>query len=188
VNLYTRFLVVSPSATNRCPRHHSDSKTSSWHCQQIKIEITRGTDPYLVKDILQFVLCERAALHILDSAQVFGQLFSVGFRNRYHLLSCQLLSKQGWITNVNLGTNNEAWYSGTMLLNIKEKGNHDPSSEEAVIGWRCCHNTTSDLPYSHDAARCGHGSRMFANEAGEVTERQNRNTSVWGYDSGLRRS
>ena len=33
-----------------------------------------------------------------------------------------------------------------------------------------------------------HFSRTFSNDAGDVTLKQTRNTSVWGYDSGRRRS
>jgi hypothetical protein len=42
----------------------------------------------------------------------------------------------------------------------KAKRDHDPSSEEAVVEWRCYHNTT-DLPYLYGAAKLGHGSRTF---------------------------
>ena len=76
--------------------------------------------PYLIEDILQLVLRQRRALHILDRSQVFRHTFSVLFTYWLHALFGQLFPYLRVIAKIGLRTHYEARYSWAVVMNFWE--------------------------------------------------------------------
>ena len=75
---------------------------------------------YLIEDILQLVLRQCRALHVLDCSQVFRHTFSVLFAYWLHALLRQLFPYLWVITKIGLRSNYEARYSRTMVMDFWE--------------------------------------------------------------------
>ena len=93
---------------------------------------------YLIEDILQLVLRQRRAFHILDCSQVFRHTLSVLFAYWLHALFGQLLPYLRVIAKIGLRTHYEARYSWAMVMNLWEP----LLSNVLERRWRC--NTEAD--------------------------------------------
>ena len=76
--------------------------------------------PYLIEDILQLVLRQCRALHVLDCSQVLRHTFSVLFAYWLHALFGQLFPYLWVIAKIGLRTNYEARYSRAVVMNFWE--------------------------------------------------------------------
>ena len=75
---------------------------------------------YLIENILQLVLRQRRALHVLDCSQIFGHALSVLFAYWLHPLFGQFFPYLWVLTQIGLRTNNEARYSRAMMMDFRE--------------------------------------------------------------------
>lgn len=74
----------------------------------------------LVENVLQLVLGQSTALHVLDGAKFLSHSLSVFLTHRLHLLLRKLLPDAGIVPQVCLGTDNEARYAGAMVMNFRK--------------------------------------------------------------------
>jgi hypothetical protein len=79
-----------------------------------------GELEYLIKHVLQLVLRQCAALHILDSSQLLGHPLSVLFSNWCHLLLHKLLPDTLIISQIGLRADNQAWDAWAVVMNFRE--------------------------------------------------------------------
>lgn len=77
-------------------------------------------NPYLIKDILQLVLGESAALHVFHRAQLFGHFLSVLLSNWCHFLFGQLLLDTGLVPQIGLSTDDQAWHAWAVMVYFLE--------------------------------------------------------------------
>lgn len=75
---------------------------------------------YLIEDVLQLILRQSRALDIFHSTQFLGHPITVFLANGLHLLLCQLLSDSGVISQIGLSADNQAWHTGTVVVNLGE--------------------------------------------------------------------
>lgn len=75
---------------------------------------------YLVENILQLKLRKRTAFDVLDSVQLLSHALAVFPPNRRHLLLHELFFDTGVISQVDLGTDNEAGNPGAVVVNLGE--------------------------------------------------------------------
>lgn len=79
----------------------------------------RSTDPsYLVKHILQLILSQSRTFHIFDCTQLFGHPLSIVSLHRLHPLLGKLIFDRRILPEVDLGTNNETWDAGTVMMDF----------------------------------------------------------------------
>lgn len=103
----------------------------------------QGAVAYLVEDILELVLCQSTALDVLDRAQILGHSLAVLLAHWLHLLLAQLLPNTWVISQIRLGTHNQAWHTGAVMVNfgkplfadVLERGRRgDGETDEEDIG------------------------------------------------------
>ena len=75
---------------------------------------------YLVEHILQLVLCESTALHILDGAELLGHPLAVLLPHRGHLLFGQLLPHARVVPQIYLGADDQARDAGAVMMDFRE--------------------------------------------------------------------
>lgn len=81
---------------------------------------TERFDTYLIKDILELILCQRRTLNILDSTKLLRHAFTVLLTDRAHLLLRQLLAHAWIIAQIGLSTNNQARNTWAVMVNLWE--------------------------------------------------------------------
>lgn len=74
----------------------------------------------LIKNILQLILCQSTALHILHSSKLFGHTLAILPPHRGHLLLAQLLTHTRVLTQICLGADNQAGDARTMVVYFGE--------------------------------------------------------------------
>lgn len=98
---------------------------------------------YLVKNILQLVLRQSTALDVFHRAQLLSHPLTILPPYRRHLLFGQFLSDTGVISQIDLGTNNEARntravvvdFGKPLLADVFERGGRsDAETHEEDIG------------------------------------------------------
>lgn len=98
---------------------------------------------YLIKHVLELVLSQRAAFDIFHRAQVFGHALAVLAADGAHLLLGKLLAHAGIIPQVDLGTDNQAWDAGAVVVDLGEPllanvfergGRRDAEADEEDVG------------------------------------------------------
>ena len=98
---------------------------------------------HLIKHILQLILRQRRALHILDSAQLFRHPLSILPPNRAHLLLIELLAHAGVIAEIGLRADDQAGHAGTVVVHLWEPlfahvleggGRGDGEADEEDVG------------------------------------------------------
>ena len=75
---------------------------------------------YLVKNVLELVLCQSTALDILDSTEFLGHALSVLPAHRRHLLLGEFVADAGVVPQVNLGAHNEARDTRAVVVDLGE--------------------------------------------------------------------
>lgn len=82
----------------------------------------RGRDKctYLVKDILQLVLREGAALDVLDRTKLLGHPLAILLPHGLHFLFRQLLTHAGIIPQIDLGADDEAGHARAVVVYFGE--------------------------------------------------------------------
>ena len=75
---------------------------------------------YLVKDVLQLVLCQSRALDVLDGTELLGHAVTVFLADGLHLLAGQLLTDIGVIAQIGLGADNKAGDTGAVVVHFGE--------------------------------------------------------------------
>lgn len=75
---------------------------------------------YLVKHILELVLRQRTALDVFNRAEVLCHTLTILSADRGHLLLGKLLSDAGVISQIDLGSDNEAGNAGAVVVNLGE--------------------------------------------------------------------
>ena len=75
---------------------------------------------YLIKDILQLVLRQSAALDILDRPELLGHALAVLLSYWLHLLFCQLFPHLWVVAQVHLGADNEAGDAGAVVVDLRK--------------------------------------------------------------------
>lgn len=75
---------------------------------------------YLVKDILQFVLRQGRALHVLDRAELLGHPISILLTDWLHFLPGKLLTDTGVIAQIGLGADDETGDAGAVVVDFGE--------------------------------------------------------------------
>lgn len=81
---------------------------------------TSNNNSYLIEHILQLELRESRALHVLDSAKVFGHALAIFFPHGLHLLLAELLAHLRIITQICLSANNEARHARAVVVDLGE--------------------------------------------------------------------
>jgi hypothetical protein len=75
---------------------------------------------YLVKYILELVLRQSTALDVFNRAEVLCHTLTVLSADWGHLLLGKLLSDAGVISQIDLGSDNEAGNAGAVVVNLGE--------------------------------------------------------------------
>ena len=75
---------------------------------------------YLIKNILQLKLRQCTALDVLDSSEILGHAFTILSSNWLHFLLGQLFSNAGILTQIDLGTDNQARHAGAVVMHLGE--------------------------------------------------------------------
>lgn len=79
-----------------------------------------GKEMYLIKDILQFVLCQSRTLDVFDSAEFFSHAVTIFLADRLHLLAGELIPHTSIVTQIGLGANNQAGNTGAVVVDFGE--------------------------------------------------------------------
>lgn len=104
-----------------------------------------GVFTYLIKHILKFVLSQRAALDIFHRTQILGHALAILPAHGLHLLLRQLLFHTGIVSQIHLGSDDEAGNTGTVMMNLGEpffpdvlegSGRGDAETDQEDIGLR----------------------------------------------------
>lgn len=75
---------------------------------------------YLIKYVLKLVLSQCRAFDVLDRTQLLCHAFTVFFPDRLHFLFRQLLPHAWVISQIGLGTDDEAGYARAVVVNLGE--------------------------------------------------------------------
>jgi len=75
---------------------------------------------YLIKDVLQLVLCQSGTLDIFHSTKLLGHPVTILLTNGLHLLASKLLAHVRIVAQIGLGTNDEARDTGAVMVNFRE--------------------------------------------------------------------
>lgn len=124
---------------------------------------------HLVKDILQSSLRQCGTLDVFHSSE----------------LPCQSLSLFGGDWSLLLPSEFLQMATGSSVTLL---GLDIPSTHLSSLRSTCVPTIRHGTPGQWWCTSGNHFSLTFSNDAGEVTEKQTRKTSVWGYDRGRRRS
>ena len=73
---------------------------------------------HLVKYVLQLVLCQSAALNVLNGTQGPGHGFAIRLCNRAHLLFCELVLNLLVISQIDLSAHYEARHARAMMVDL----------------------------------------------------------------------
>ena len=106
---------------------------------------------YLIKDILQFVLCQSTALNVFHCTQLFGHPLTILLHDWRHLLLCKLLPDRSLIPKIGLCANNQTWYSRTMMVYFGE-----PFFADVFEG---CRGGDGEANQEHVCLRVGEGAQ-----------------------------
>ena len=87
-------------------------------CARAAAAVRGGT--YLVENVLQLVLCQGAALHILDGAEFLCHPLAVLLPYRRHLLLGQLVAHARVVPQIYLGADYEAGHTGAVVVDLRE--------------------------------------------------------------------
>jgi len=79
-----------------------------------------GSHDRLVEHVLEALLRESGALHVLDGAKLPGESLPQLNAHRSLLLSAQLLNNRRVIAQVHLGAHDEAWHTGAMVMDLRK--------------------------------------------------------------------
>ena len=88
----------------------------AWGASEPLFEI--GT--HLVKDVLQTLLCQRRALHILHRAKLPSKPLALFWGNRTLLLPRQLVQHLWVVPEIDLGADDEARHTGAVMVHLRE--------------------------------------------------------------------
>lgn len=73
---------------------------------------------YLIENILQLVLRQCRAFHVLDRAKILRHFFAILASHRLHPLFCQFLLDLSILPQIDLSANNEARNTGTVVVHL----------------------------------------------------------------------
>lgn len=144
------FLVVggSRAATIACRSRFISAAArvfSRWLLEEgrEKEEREKGVPTHLVKNVLQLVLGERAALDVPHGTQLLGHLLAILLPHGRHLLLAQLLAHAGIIAQIGLGADDEARHARAVVVHLGEPlfpdvleggGRGDGEADEEDVG------------------------------------------------------
>lgn len=83
---------------------------------QQKIEVS----VYLIKDILQLILCQGRTLDVFNSAKFLSHPVTVFLADGGHLLAGELIPDSGIVAQIGLGTDNQAGNTGAVVVDFGE--------------------------------------------------------------------
>jgi hypothetical protein len=98
---------------------------------------------HLIKNILQLILRQRRALHILNSTQLLRHPLAILPPNRAHLLLRQLIAHAGVVAQIGLGADDEAGDAWAVVVDFWEPlfahvleggGGGDGEADEEYVG------------------------------------------------------
>ena len=100
---------------------------------------------YLVENILQLVLRQSAAFHIFNRTELLCHPLAIFPPNRGHLLLGKLFPDARIVSQIDLGSDNEARNAGTVVVNLGKPllsyvleggGRCDTEADEEHVGLR----------------------------------------------------
>lgn len=144
---------------------------SSDDCLRVSLSPSEcpGGAAYLVKDILQSSLCQGGTFNVFHSSELPCQSLSLFGGDGSLLLPSEFLQ----MTTISSAPCSSISPKQTYLSSLRST---------------CVPTMRQGTPGQWWWTSGNHFSFTFSKDAGEVTEKQTRKTSVWGYDSGRRRS
>ena len=137
--IYILYLVLRSRLVNVTAEGGRGASHTLWFlcCRRFQ-----GRDYGFVEHILELELCQSRALHVLDSSQFLGHLFSVLLSYRLHLLSGQFLPRLCVISQIRLCADDETRHSRAMVMHFGEpflshvfegcRGGHGKANQEDI--------------------------------------------------------
>lgn len=75
---------------------------------------------YLVKDILQLILCQGGTLHVFNSAKFLSHPVTVFLADGGHLLAGELIPDTSVVAQIGLGADDQAGNTGAVMVDFRE--------------------------------------------------------------------
>ena len=75
---------------------------------------------YLIKDVLQLVLCQSRTFNIFHCTQLLSHPVTILLADRLHFLASKLLAHTRILAQIGLGTNNQAGDTGAVMMDFRE--------------------------------------------------------------------
>ena len=100
---------------------------------------------YLIKHILQLVLCQSRALHVFHGAKLLCHAITVLLSDGLHLLAGELVPDAGIVAQISLRADNQAGDTGAVVVDLGEPffpdvleggGGGDGEADEEDVGLR----------------------------------------------------
>lgn len=75
---------------------------------------------YLIKDILELILCQGRTLDVFNSAKFFSHPVTVFLADGGHLLTGELIPDPSIVAQIGLGTDDQAGNTGAVVVDFGE--------------------------------------------------------------------